>query len=162
MRQVRSNVKSMAEVRTALSQFGRLVPTDWRTYDVAWTIATGSAPAIGNGVLEAYFMRNAAMCFLSLLLVAGGTTTFGSTNDWWYFSLPVAAAAGGLVHVYGSGCVDDASTNTTYGAFPDVAPDAEAFSIRTTGGVVKKDGPMAVWASGDAIRVSLLYPCANA
>lgn len=60
----------------------------WTSYVPAWTCASGTAPAIGNGTLSGYYLKIGKIVWFRILLKAGNTTTFGNGGSF-RFSLPV-------------------------------------------------------------------------
>lgn len=60
--------------------------TEWTTYTPSWT-ATGGTPAIGNGTLEARYVKAGNVLHLRMALLWGSTTTAAGTTLW-TFGLP--------------------------------------------------------------------------
>jgi hypothetical protein len=60
---------------------------DWISYTPTWT-ASGTAPAIGNGILDGGYRRIGNQIDFWVRMVAGSTSTFGTGS--YYLSLPVA------------------------------------------------------------------------
>jgi len=80
------------EIRDAIAG----IEAGWANYTPTWT-ASGTAPAIGNGVQQAAFMQIGHTTQYRIVLSFGSTTTFGTGI--YSFALPVAARAGaGIVH----------------------------------------------------------------
>ena len=61
----------------------------WTTYTPTWGVTSGTAPAIGNGVLTGGWRRIGSVVEFYITLTAGTTTTYG--NNIYTLSLPVAA-----------------------------------------------------------------------
>jgi hypothetical protein len=61
----------------------------WKTYPIAWT-STGTAPALGNGILEGKYALVGGLCIVRGNLAMGSSTTYGSGE--YRFSLPFTAA----------------------------------------------------------------------
>jgi hypothetical protein len=61
----------------------------WTTYTPTWGVTSGTAPAIGNGVLTGGWRRIGSVVEFYITLTAGSTTTYG--NNIYTLSLPVAA-----------------------------------------------------------------------
>lgn len=64
---------------------------NWSSYTPTWT-STGTAPAIGNGILEGRYVRIGNTIHFRIGLIPGGTTTYGTGA--WFFALPAAARTG--------------------------------------------------------------------
>lgn len=58
-----------------------------------WSVASGTAPVIGNGSLSSSYMKFGRMVWIQFQLLAGTTTTFGQASQPWSFTLPFAPAA---------------------------------------------------------------------
>ena len=68
-----------------LGEGGATLP-GWKTFTPVWS-ASGTAPAIGNGILECSYLHIGKLLIAQLHFEAGSTTTFGTGT--WRFTLPV-------------------------------------------------------------------------
>jgi hypothetical protein len=139
------------------------------TYTPTWT-STGTAPAIGNGVLEGVWKRVGDMCTVTIVMEAGSTTTFGTGNYRW--SLPFAAASraaltgpGNQLVGNGVGTVSDAGVGyqdifagAIYNSSSAIARSGGSASIGTFTDV-GATYPM-TWATGDSISFTFSYETA--
>jgi hypothetical protein len=63
----------------------------WGSYSPTWS-ASGTAPAIGNGTLNGFYMQVGKWVRARIFLDYGTTTTAGTGT--WQFTLPVASVVG--------------------------------------------------------------------
>ncbi|MFJ8791391.1 hypothetical protein [Streptomyces sp. NPDC102462] len=128
----------------------------WTTYTPALGSA-GTAPVLGNGVLNGQYMRIGRIVHMSLVLTVGSTTVFGSGNL--NFSLPAAvssAASGAVLNasvsksgtpnfIMGAAPLSNngTTTGTIWFASPSVAGDWDAWTTST---------PWTL-AAGDVVRI---------
>lgn len=131
----------------------------WASYAVAWT-SSGTAPALGNGTMVAYYKRDGNTVFYRVRLVWGTTTTGGTGT--WRFSLPFTGVA--LTSVY-SGHAYYLDSGTTEGfntLTPAIfGPSATYAAMRNnTGGAgVTATSPI-TWATSDELHIQGCYECA--
>jgi len=143
-------------VAGAIGERGRPVPLgEWATYTPAW-ISTGTAPAIGNGVLTGRYTLVGKTCHFKISLVANTTTTFGTGQ--YFFGLPVAGANPGfnLVLLGNAYTLTGGANYRTDGAI--YTNDFSNVSILFTGfnTVISNTYP-ATFANGDLIRLAGSY-----
>lgn len=74
-----------AEIR---DQFSSMFDV-WTTYTPSW-VSSGTAPALGNGVLTGRYMKIGRTVHAAIRMSCGSTTTYGTGNYSW--SLPFTAA----------------------------------------------------------------------
>ena len=60
------------------------------TYTATWT-SSGTAPALGNGIITGFYMRINKLVFFQWSLATGSTSTFGTGT--YYFNLPVTGSS---------------------------------------------------------------------
>jgi hypothetical protein len=66
---------------------------DWTAYTPSWG-STGTQPAIGNGTLQASYLRVGKLVYVHIYWKAGSTTTYGTGI--YFFSLPFSAYTFGV------------------------------------------------------------------
>lgn len=71
-------------------------PGAWTSYTPVWS-SSGTAPAIGNGVLIGRYSRVGRIITCHINLIPGSTTTYGTGN--YSFTLPIQAANAGASYV---------------------------------------------------------------
>lgn len=134
------------------------VTMTWDNYTPAWT-SSGSAPAIGNGVLAGRYIQRGKWVTGQARLVAGTTSTFGTGV--YRLSLPVTAVA--LANIaMGSGYVWDNSVASVWNFnVVQASTTTVEFFITATGGAhqVSASNPFA-WATSDHIQMSFAYEAA--
>jgi hypothetical protein len=145
------NVDSFNAARRSLSF---LAPTYWKTFTSSWT-TNGSAPAISNGTITAYYQTWGPLCFVSLKMVIGSSTTFGTGG--WRFSLPIAAL--NLVNECGSAFFEDTGTQFYSGSCMVYAGE-QVVHPSSNGGAMTSTNPFS-WATGDILSLSLAYHWRN-
>lgn len=123
-------------------------------YVPAWT-ATGAAPSIGNGTIDASYTVQGKLCTVQIYMVAGSTTSFGTGN--WRFSLPFTSSVEtinsvGSAFALDSGtafrtgiCMNDSGTSTATVLIGDAVPD-----------FVTNVAPF-TWAANDYLRLQITY-----
>lgn len=124
-------------------------------YTVLWTGA-GSNPAIGNGVLSAYFILENKTCTVQISLTIGSTTTFGSGV--WSFSLPYALNSISLKSL-GSAVGFNSGVNFYSGVsiiYPTSGSKVTVF-LGTSGNNVGSTVPW-TWKTGDTLDLQISYP----
>ena len=149
-----------ADITTMLSALHALADP-WTDFSasVGWT-SSGTAPAIGNGSIQASYLQVGKFVTYQGKITMGGTTTYGSANPW-QVSLPVAAAASAVV---GSAIVFDSSNTpgklpATFAFGPTAANFFAAAISGGTGGPVSQTVPF-TWASGDILAWTVTYQAA--
>lgn len=87
-----------------------LETSTWTDYSasLAWT-SNGTAPALGNSVVVARYIRSGKLCLYTFRITFGSTATFGTQT--YSFSLPVNAAA--TRYFTGAAYCRDASAGST-------------------------------------------------
>lgn len=141
----------------------------WSTWTPTWTVASGTAPAFGNAVLDCQYTQTGDMVTVQMTITFGSTSTYGDavTTANWRFSLPVTAATSttrncGLFELESSTTVRTAARSTLVSTTtfefqvtsgqPDGAATANA-------GVVDAVTPF-TWASGDSLSGTFIYQAA--
>lgn len=138
----------------------------WTAFTPAWT-STGTAPAIGNGVLSGRYSKIGKTVTLAFNFTAGTTTTFGTGTYRWSFPVPSVTglyvsqqfALGGWVHGEDAGLVAFAFfprwvSTTTF--------ELVYHSVTTAGALqsqVTSTAPF-TWADTDSIRGTITYEAA--
>lgn len=121
----------------------------WSSYTPTWT-GSSSNPAIGNGAIDANYVRAGDLLLYKGVISAGSTTTFGT--GYWIITIPVAITLG-LKNV-GVCALHDASTPTN-----DRAGAIEVLSSTTfrvvANGQVSGTVPF-TWASSDVLQWMLI------
>lgn len=84
---------------------GPIYETRRLAYTPVWT-STGTAPAIGNGVLDGYYNLNGRNIHLLAHMLCGSTTTYGTGPYRW--SAPFASTGGG--DTIGAALIEDSGT----------------------------------------------------
>lgn len=142
----------------------------WTTYTPTWGAENGSAPSLGNGTLNADYMKIGRVVHFRILLVWGSTTTGGGPNGNWTFTLPaspastswkltfrpvhaIAAKSGG--NMYGG----SASLATTSGGLCRVFRDT--FNLNGNAWDADASSPFAAWAAADGLHVMGTYEAAS-
>ena len=131
----------------------------WTDYTPAWT-ASGTAPALGNGVLIGSYQKIGRTVHVKVRFQPGSTSTFG-TGDY-YWSLPLTAAAIYTDNTSGgdTGVAWVHDVGTAY-----VVAAVQIFTTTTVimyagpGNTVTRTWPM-TWVSGDRVHFSLTYEAA--
>lgn len=132
---------------------------DFRTDDAlsfssAWTQASGTQPAIGNGSISFRYVRSGKRVDVWFKFTAGSTTTFGNGAVPWEFSLPFAASSSvseqnATIEIYnGSAVMNFASLS--------VLQSSSRFRMNYQNQQVRLDWPF-VSASGMIIRGQFSY-----
>lgn len=67
---------------------------EWIAYTPTWGCKTGAAPALGNGTMNARYVRNGNTIQLNITIAFGTTTTYGGGP--WTFTLPVPVKSGNV------------------------------------------------------------------
>jgi hypothetical protein len=120
----------------------------WTSYSPTWSAST--PPAIGNGSINAKYLRVRHFVVYKFRIDMGSTTTYGSGA--WTLTLPVTGA-----DAYFSGsaiCFDTSTTaNKTAGA---VLPSTSAVSFVGINGPLSATAPFA-WASGDYLAGTIIF-----
>lgn len=133
----------------------------WTPYSMSWT-ATGTAPAIGNGIIEARYALNGGQCTVRGNLTMGSTSTFGTGQ--YRFSLPFTAATLGHVDFHwvgGASSIDRGSAWFT-GECRVASGTAYAMCISGTtagGGTPGEWGQTSpfTWANTDTLSFTVTY-----
>lgn len=134
-------------------------PGTWTNYTPAWT-STGTAPAIGNGVITARYMQppNSKLVHVSVRITFGSTSTFGTGA--YSFSLPVAAATN-CARVGSTYCRDTSAGSA--GHFVSMCLiDPSAPTVVTVFNVNAQVGQTIpfTWANTDHITFTVTYEAA--
>lgn len=155
-RVVWGNIRDLFGVRQALRT---LLPTRWIEYTPTWT-GSSSNPAIGNGVLTGKYIRNAFLCYVTIEVEYGSTTTAGSGTYKWTIPVPRAAEST-APRLCGSAFAFDTNVGTYYtGVVVAQSTEGNTVSCATHADTsfVGHNTPVATWATGDRIVMSLTYP----
>lgn len=123
----------------------------WTTYTPTWT-STGTAPALGNGVIDGRYLQADRMVIYTGSLTMGTTTTYGTGA--YRITLPVSATTTTLNA--GAALTLDSSAATAQ--TPAVARIADAPRLRFYGpnGEVGATAPF-TWATSDQLVWTILY-----
>lgn len=140
----------------------------WTVYTPTWTCTTGTAPAIGNGVLSGRSLKVGRTVDLLINLIAGSTTTYGS-GGFFQFSLPYPAANLGNSSFAWSGSAMATDTGTAY--YPGVSrifssgTTIMALSPGTATGSTPTEWsnirPPAAWTATDRMALQIRYETAT-
>ena len=126
----------------------------WAAYTPTWT-ASGTAPAIGNGVYTASYCQLGKLVIARFKMTAGSTSTFGTGIYYW--ALPVTAQAailGGAAGVI----LDSGTTFYTTSMVLNNTTTVKGH-MHNNGTEVGQTNPM-TWATGDWINAFLVYEAA--
>lgn len=123
-----------------------------------WNQSSGTQPALGNGTLTGYYLRNGAVCSVSIRLVIGSTTTTGNAASGYQFSLPfIANASSGFdQRIPNAASIYDASAVADFNATVSISSNTQYLTMGRNGAGVRDGFPMA-WAVGDTIDIQLEY-----
>lgn len=124
----------------------------WTDYTPSWT-ASGSAPAIGNGVMEGrYKSLDSKTYIIRIHWAAGSTTTFG-TGDW-SFSLPAGLTTqnSGKLSILAGDALDSGTIRRPMTGHCHANSTKVDVLVSDSGGV-SSTVPW-TWASGDEIWLS--------
>jgi hypothetical protein len=132
-------------------------PEDWPdyfTFAVSWTSTPTPDPAIGDGILEAFWKAHGHSIIYKVRIIAGSTTTFG--NGYWNFSIPVTPARirSSVSMESAAGNILDTSPGIRY-AISSFVRSGDVRGIYANG-IITNAVPI-TWASGDAINMSVEY-----
>lgn len=128
-------------------------------YTPVWTCASGAAPVLGNGSLNANYSRDNRTIDLWIEFQAGTTTTFGGGQ--WQFSLPKAPTSG-REQVTTDVVILDSGTTFYTGAFGVIyaaSPTVLSLGYASPGGAITAAVPHA-WATGDRLTLHIRYSIA--
>lgn len=129
-----------------------------QSFSPAWTAAS-SAPAIGNGSIDARYIQVGDLVTMWARISMGSTTTFGSGE--WYLALPTAAAtAAGYGAAPGPVWVFDSSTSQRLEGFCWLEDTTKVqFSNHAATTNWAAAAPIA-WGSGDVLSLTFTYVAA--
>jgi hypothetical protein len=134
-----------------------LETSTWNDYSgsLAWT-SNGTAPALGNSVVVARYIRSGKLCVYTFRITFGSTATYGTQT--YSFSLPVNAAA--TRYFVGSAYCRDASAGST-GHFTatcyiDSVLSATTLQVINVNQIIGQLVPF-TWTSTDHLTVSIAY-----
>lgn len=147
-----------AQLQALVTQIDSLTAPGWTTYTPVWT-SSGTAPAIGNGILTGTYrmVANSDFVIVNGEWQAGSTTTFGT--GLYSFSVPFTAvisanSAGGIGSCYllDSGTADRPgstrwNSTTTIGLLAGATGDIGQTTPWT-------------WANGDRMQWTVVYQTA--
>jgi hypothetical protein len=127
--------------------------------DLAYTCAltsSGTAPAIGNGTINAITSRKGTQVTVRVRVTIGSTTTVGTGN--WQLSLPVAAVENSQ-EFWGSGMYDHAGAIT-----PALARIVQGGTVAlayqcSSNAAIGATNP--AWSAGDIWELDVTYTAAN-
>lgn len=127
-------------------------------FSPAWTQASGIQPSVGNGSLIGFYLRNGAVCSVSLRLVIGTTTTTGNAASGWVFSLPFLSnpSAGFNQRISAAANIYSNAAGLDYPAQVTIPTNTASFTLGRNGAGVR-DGFPVVWAAGDTIDIQFEY-----
>ncbi len=146
----RTNQTTMDEVRQA---FQLLSPQPWREYTVAWTAATANPTS--PSTLVGRYSYNFAWCHVLIELRYDASSGNAGTGAW-RFSLPIHADTD--ANLSGSAFAFDLSATTpTMGAVELVTLSTVQVLLHGQNAPAG-DGKPFTWATGDVLRMELLYP----
>jgi len=126
----------------------------WTTAVPTWGKASGTAPAIGDGVLTGRYKALDANTYAwHMYLQIGSSTTFGSDGSAFTFSLPFTAVSGFGGQVIAGHILDNGVDNKLATAF--IAAGASSIAAVTIegGNAATPTTPM-TWAVGDTLTLS--------
>ena len=137
-----------------------LLPAEsaWTPYAATWGAMSGSAPAIGNGILGGRYLQLGKTIQFLIYLITGSTSTYGSGNVY-SFSLPMAAAAvpgtgyGG--HAYTVSLTSPAGAGQPAVATHQITTSS-IYLVAATGGLVGATVPF-TWAANAALFIRGTY-----
>jgi len=132
----------------------------WNTFTPVWG-AQGTAPAIGNGTLEGWYVSSGIWVEGRIRVSMGSTTTYG-TGSWYYWDLPAADTLADGIQNSGTAHLGDAGTATRVGVCAVYAggifESGDALYVYTSGTttLVRPTTPH-TWANGDLLEFDFRY-----
>jgi hypothetical protein len=132
----------------------------WTSYTPTWT-SSGTAPALGNGVLVGRYARVGRTITCHINLIPGSTSTFGSGN--YSFALPATSANQGCSYVGDAHLLGASRWNGQTVISPNattVSPFFPTSSSVTTTAFMTASVPEA-FGNGDQLRMTFTYEAAS-
>lgn len=135
----------------------------WTAYTPTWTGSTTN-PVLGNGSIDAKYMRLGKLVICTIEVTMGSTTTFGSGA--WFFTLPVTASSASL-NPKANAIYKDASAAAYYYGHADDFDGSGKATLRVsrsdatylTMDSVSPTIPF-TWATSDVIQLQYVYEAA--
>lgn len=138
-----ADLESMADALDALNDA-------WTTYVPVWT-TSGTAPALGNGILLGWYQRVGHYVVMSITFIPGTTSTFGTGE--FVFSAPVVSNS---FDATGAAILLDSLT-TRYSASCNISGGTSSVQVVAgSSNYVHATNPY-TWAANDAIRLQVHY-----
>ncbi|MCY0962615.1 hypothetical protein [Streptomyces sp. H27-H5] len=146
---------------------GRLGAGDgsgWTTYVPTWS-TTGTAPALGNGVLSGQYTLRGDECHVSIRMIAGSTTTYGTGQYRWALPFTAATLANANFAWTGSTIATDAAaayysgSSRIQSAAQHVMCLSPAVATGGTTGEWNSARPF-TWGNGDYMSLDITYQIA--
>lgn len=133
------------------TDIGNSIFTPPIAFTPTWS-ATSVNPAIGNGTLTGFYVRNGATIDVTVELVTGSTTTYGTGTYFFTLPAPTKTVFGG--NAFG----EDVGTQYIFGACFGGSDFGDAFRIvdQTSNNQWGTTVPM-TWATGDKLRAYVSY-----
>lgn len=128
----------------------------WTAYTPTWA-ASGTAVALGNGVLTGAWMNAGKLVIGRVFLTMGSTTTYGTGN--YTFTLPASSVVGAQWFPLGGCTCRDASGAATYGLAAFTAGSATVTGGTDAAGRLGQLVPF-TWANTDTLAVGFMYEAA--
>lgn len=124
----------------------------WTTYTPTFG-SSGTAPALGNGILEGHYLRTPHLITAQVRFVAGSTTTFGTGEL--RFGMPLTNGSG--FECFGSAIVLDSGT-TRYSGTSEVG-NGNAFSqvVAGSSNFITATNPF-TFTTNDEVLLQIAYP----
>ncbi|MEU5197294.1 hypothetical protein AB0G86_25135 [Streptomyces scabiei] len=132
----------------------------WTAFTPTWT-SSGTAPALGNGVLVGRYQRVGRTITCHINLIPGSTSTFGTGN--YSFALPATSANQGCSYVGNAHLLGAARWNGQTVISPNsttVSPFFPSNSSTTTTAFMTSTVPEA-FGNGDQLRMTFQYEAAS-
>jgi hypothetical protein len=126
------------------------IPTQF--YAPAWAATSGTAPAIGDGVLSGTWSRRGAFAHVNIRFTPGASTTFGSSG-FWTFKLPYKAHRLSVGQAF---MLDDVAPGYVGVAVVDGGSDLMRIMPHNSSAYVGVNAPF-TWVAGDKMAIDIEY-----
>jgi hypothetical protein len=140
--------------RVVASSAASGVSINWQAYTPSW-VSTGTAPALGNGVLLGRYAQVGKVVHAYINFTLGSTSTQGTGT--WYFTLPPglpAAAVTTIGHARTRRGTNSLATVLVEAALTRVGWLEIGQALANTGAGV---GVPAAWATGNGVSLNMTY-----
>jgi hypothetical protein len=121
----------------------------------AWTQASGTQPALGNGTIELEYSRAGMVVTASFRFVSGTTSTYGNNAVAYQFLMPFRASQSVVVQC-GVLTMNDPATGTDYQCSYQIPGGTNLLTLGYNGGAVRLNTPFAE-TTGTKIQGQITY-----